>query len=80
LAQGWTFGHAYNFIMNKGGAETWQQGNIDWGIWWQQIACLDYKTRDFNAILKGNAPVPSPEELQKLKDETWKAVTMSGSP
>lgn len=72
-----TFGHAFNFIMNKGGAETWQQGNIDWHEWWDQAPYLGYKSQDFQAILKGKPPAPSPEALQRLKDETWKAVKAS---
>ncbi len=72
-----TFGHAFNFTMNKGGAETWQQGNIDWQLWWDQAPYLDHEWRCFQAILKGKPPAPTPGELQKLKEETWKAVRSS---
>ena len=72
-----SFGHAFNFLMNRNGAETWQQANIDWQLWWDQAHCLDHEWRCFQAVLKGKPPAPTPQALQKLKEETWKVVRAS---
>jgi RNA polymerase sigma factor (sigma-70 family) len=71
------FGHAFSFMMKKGGAEVWQQANIEWWLFFDRMPQLGYHFQHFQAILKGKVPVPTPEQLQKLKDQTWEVVRES---
>ncbi len=70
-------GHAFSFMMNKDGGEIWQQSNIDWGLFWEQLDLLGRDFHRFDAVLKGARPAPSAEELKDLKEETWSAVVQS---
>ena len=72
-----TFGHAFSFSMKKGGEEVWQQANIDWWLLWDMLDHIGYEFHEFDVALKFNQPVPSPQELQELKDETWEKVKAS---
>lgn len=56
-------GHAFSFMMKKGGGEVWQAEEIDWRLFWEHLPDLGYKFHFFNAILKGKPPAPGAEEL-----------------
>ncbi len=71
------FGHAFNFTMKKESARVLQEANIDWWLFFDQMPQLGYHFLHFQAILKGKVPVPTPEQLQKLKDQSWRAVKES---
>ena len=76
-----TFGHAFSFLMKKGGGEIWQNANIDWWLLWDQLRKLGYEVQEFQAIQKGSGnhevSALNPEELQKLKERTWDSVVAS---
>ena len=72
-----TFGHAFSFSMKTGDDAVWQQANIDWWLLWEMIADIGYEFQEFQAVLKGKQPAPTPKELQNIKDRTWEKVKAS---
>ena len=72
-----TFGHAFSFSMKIGNGAVWQQANIDWWLLWDMITYIGYEFREFQVVLQGKQPAPTPTELQNIKDQTWETVKTS---
>lgn len=65
-------GHAFTFSMFRGGGETWQLANIEWGFFFRELDLLPIRFASFEAVLRGARPAPTEEELEELKEQTWK--------
>ena len=72
-----TFGHAFSFSIKIGDGAVWQQANIDWWLLWDMITSIGYEFQEFQVVLQGKQLVPTPTELQNIKDRTWEAVKTS---
>ena len=72
-----TFGHAFSFSMKIGDGAVWQQANIDWWLLWEMITDIGYEFQEFQVILKGKPPAPTPKEIQSIKTQTWEKVKAS---
>ena len=71
------FGHAFSFSMKIGDGAVWQQANIDWWLLWDMITYIGYEFQEFQVVVQGKQPAPTPTELQNIKDRTWEAVKAS---
>ena len=72
-----TFGHAFSFSMKIGDGAVWQQANIDWWLLWEMRRYLGYEFQEFQFILNGKQPGPTPKEVQNIKDQTYETVKAS---
>ena len=72
-----TFGHAFSFSMKIGDGAVWQQANIDWWLLWDMIADIGYEFQEFQVVLQGKQHAPTPQEFQRIKDQTWEKVKAS---
>ncbi len=71
------FGHAFTFSMANGGGDVSQLANIEWCLFFRDIELVGCRVDHFDASLKGAPPAPSPDELQKMKTQTWEKVKAS---
>ncbi|MEW6751256.1 MAG: sigma-70 family RNA polymerase sigma factor [Candidatus Latescibacterota bacterium] len=72
-----TLGHAFTFSMKRDGSEVWQQANLDWWLFFDDLPWVGYRFQHFQGILKGAVPAPGPEALTAPNEEAWKAVRQS---
>jgi len=67
------FGHAFSFYAKRQPGEVWQSANIDWWLLWESIDMVGCRFEEAQA----NGTKVEAGELQKMKEESWTAVTES---
>ncbi|MCG9128161.1 hypothetical protein JT359_11220 [Candidatus Poribacteria bacterium] len=72
-----TFGNAFSFSMKKGNGVVWQHANIDWWLFWEMINYIGVDFNEYQMILNGIQPPPTPNEIQDIKKQTWNQVKES---
>ncbi len=72
-----TFGNAFSFSMKKGKGAVWHHANIDWWLLWEMLSNIGFKFQEYQMILNGIQPPPTPIEIQRTKEQTWDKVKSS---
>ncbi|RKU31276.1 hypothetical protein C6497_01950 [Candidatus Poribacteria bacterium] len=72
-----TFGNAFSFSMKKDKDVVWQHANIDWWLLWEMINDIGFEFQEYQMILNGKLPPPTPTEIKKIKEQTWNQVKSS---
>ena len=63
--------------MKIGDGAVWQQANIDWWLLWDKVTYIGYEFQEFQVVFQKGQLIPTPKELQAIKDQTWEKVKAS---
>ncbi|NKB71984.1 MAG: sigma-70 family RNA polymerase sigma factor [Candidatus Latescibacteria bacterium] len=74
-------GYAFHFCILPDGGRTWQYAVIEWELFFPLLDRLGFETQHFQAYLGPRgadfAKPPTAAELNKLREDTWRAVCNS---